>query len=105
LEFTKVIINVHHFADMVVEYLKKDDNFGMHIEISREQFAAGHGRWIKEGRMVFRKLFGERRSVFSHNVDVISTIDSRRMVQFHKSFKRVATLAVQDVRHRGTCVR
>src|SRR3984885_14055670 len=26
-----VIINVHHFADMVLEYLKANDNFGMHI--------------------------------------------------------------------------
>jgi NDP-sugar pyrophosphorylase family protein len=30
-----VIINVHHFADLVVDYLKKNDDFGMHIEISR----------------------------------------------------------------------
>lgn len=32
----EVIINVHHFADMVVEYLKSHNHFGMHIEISRE---------------------------------------------------------------------
>ena len=32
----EVIVNVHHFADMVVEYLKAHDNFGMQIEISRE---------------------------------------------------------------------
>src|SRR5438046_9614796 len=33
----EVMINVHHFADMIVEYLKTNDNFGMEIEISREQ--------------------------------------------------------------------
>jgi len=32
----EVIVNAHHFADMVVEYLKKRDNFGMRIEVSRE---------------------------------------------------------------------
>ena len=32
----EVIVNAHHFADMVVDYLKKSDNFGMRIEISRE---------------------------------------------------------------------
>src|SRR5215470_15516524 len=33
---SEVIINVHHFADMVIDYLKSHDNFGMRIEISRE---------------------------------------------------------------------
>ena len=31
-----------------------------------------------------------------HNVDVISTIDLRRMVQFHTENQALATLAVQD---------
>jgi NDP-sugar pyrophosphorylase family protein len=30
----EVIVNVHHFADMVVEYLAARENFGMRIEIS-----------------------------------------------------------------------
>src|SRR5437667_7224511 len=34
---TDVIINVHHFADKVVHYLKSHNNFGLHIEISREK--------------------------------------------------------------------
>ena len=33
----EVIINVHHFADRIVEYLKSNENFGMRIEISREE--------------------------------------------------------------------
>src|SRR5215467_9057684 len=32
----EVIINVHHFADMVGDYLKSHNNFGMRIEVSRE---------------------------------------------------------------------
>ena len=32
-----VIVNVHHFADMVIDYLQANENFGMHIEISREE--------------------------------------------------------------------
>ena len=30
-----VIINVHHFSDMMIEYLKTKNDFGMHIQISR----------------------------------------------------------------------
>ena len=32
----EIIINVHHFAGMVVDYLKTINNFGLRIEISRE---------------------------------------------------------------------
>src|ERR1700752_3038855 len=32
----QVILNVHHFPDMVIDYLKANQNFGMYIEISRE---------------------------------------------------------------------
>ena len=39
----EVIINVHHFADMVVDYLKMNDNFGMRIEISREDLLLDTG--------------------------------------------------------------
>ena len=31
-----VIINVHHFADLVLQYLKAHDNFGMRIAVSEE---------------------------------------------------------------------
>ena len=46
---SEVIVNVHHFADMVVEYLKAHDDFGMRIEISREDDAARHRRRAEEG--------------------------------------------------------
>ena len=33
----EVIVNAHHCAEMIVEYLKANDNFGMRIEVSREE--------------------------------------------------------------------
>ena len=44
----EVIINVHHFADMVVEYLAKNDNFGMRVEISREDVLLDTGGGLKK---------------------------------------------------------
>src|SRR6267378_3667359 len=43
-----VIINVHHFADMVVDYLRKNDNFGMRIEVSREEELLDTGGGLKK---------------------------------------------------------
>jgi NDP-sugar pyrophosphorylase family protein len=91
-----VIINVHHFADMVVEYLKSHDNFGMRIEISREDILLDTGGGLKKAGWFFREGPNEDKPFILHNVDVISTIDLRRMLRAHNENKALATLAVQD---------
>src|SRR5712672_1487161 len=51
-----VIINVHHFADMVVGYLKANGGFGMHIEISREDpLLLDTGGGLKKAAWFFRE--------------------------------------------------
>ena len=93
----EVIVNVHHFADQLVAYLKKNDNFGMRIEISREDLLLDTGGGLKKAAWFFLKDSSTLDEPFIlHNVDVISTIDLRRMVQFHVEHKALATLAVQE---------
>jgi len=97
----EVIINVHHLADMIVEYLKTNDNFGMRIEVSREEALLDTGGGLKKAAHFFVgdsvKDSGRSAEPFIvHNVDVLSTIDLRRMVQFHTENQALATLAVQD---------
>ena len=93
----EVIINVHHFADMIVEYLKSNDNFGMRIEISREDVLLDTGGGLKKAAYFFCAEPGFSDAPFIlHNVDVISAIDLGRMVQFHSENQALATLAVQD---------
>ena len=60
----EVIVNVHHFADVVIEYLQGKKNFGMRVEISRGGDPARHRRRLKEGRMVFSGEW-KRRAVHS----------------------------------------
>ena len=92
-----VIINVHYFADMIVEYLKKNDNFGMHIEISREDVLLDTGGGLKKAAHFFLEDQSDSERPFVlHNVDVISTIDLARMAEFHRENRALATLAVQD---------
>jgi NDP-sugar pyrophosphorylase family protein len=93
----EVIINVHYFADMIVEYLKKNDNFVMRIEISREDVLLDTGGGLKKAAHFFLENQRDLETPFVlHNVDVISTIDLSRMVQFHTENRALATLAVQD---------
>jgi NDP-sugar pyrophosphorylase family protein len=95
----QVIINVHHFADMVVDYLKANNNFGMYIEVSREDVLLDTGGGLKKTAPFFehsRGHSGKPAPFILHNVDVLSAIDLGRMVQFHHETHALATLAVQE---------
>jgi NDP-sugar pyrophosphorylase family protein len=93
----EVIINVHHFADMILDYLKTNHNFGMRIEVSREEVLLDTGGGLKKAAYFFLEDSNRFEEPFIvHNVDVISAIDLRRMVQFHTEKQALATLAVQD---------
>src|ERR1700719_3841477 len=92
----EVIVNVHHFADQIVEYLKVKANFGMRIEISREEVLLDTGGGLKKAAWFFLEDSARPDEPFLlHNVDVISTIDFAKMVQAHKANQALATLAVQ----------
>jgi NDP-sugar pyrophosphorylase family protein len=90
----EVIVNVHHFADEVVDYLQAQANFGMRIEISREETLLDTGGGLKQAAWFFLEA-GSNHPFILHNVDVISTIDLSRMVQFHHEQNALAALAVQ----------
>lgn len=97
----EVIVNVHHFGEMVADYLKANGNFGMRIEISREDLLLDTGGGLKKAAWFFLEGGGGASdgAFILHNVDVVSTIDLGRMLRFHEESGALATLAVQE---RGT---
>src|SRR5208282_4312331 len=71
----EVIVNVYHFADMIVEYLKTNGNFGMRIEVSCEETLLDTGGGLKKAAHFFIEGSGGSEEPFIlHNVDVLSTI-------------------------------
>jgi NDP-sugar pyrophosphorylase family protein len=91
-----VIINAHHFADQIAAYLKANRNFGMRLEISREDVLLDTGGGLKKAAYFFLDDPGSASEPFIlHNVDVISSIDLRRMLATHRERAALATLAVQ----------
>ncbi|MGD0479795.1 MAG: nucleotidyltransferase family protein [Terracidiphilus sp.] len=98
---SEVIVNVHHFADRVVEYLRAHDNFGMRIEISREHDLLDTGGGLMRASEFFLRDVRLREKSMRdepfvlHNVDVLSAIDLGAMVKFHCEHDALATLAVQ----------
>lgn len=94
---TDAIVNVHHFAEKITDYLRAHSNFGLHVEISREDdLLLDTGGGLKKASWFF--LEDPRRldePFVLHNVDILTNIDLSAMLQFHREHKALATLAVQ----------
>jgi NDP-sugar pyrophosphorylase family protein len=95
---TEVIINVHHLAGQIIDYLRSKNNFNLRIEISREDdLLLDTGGGLKRASWFFLEDPNRLDEPFLlHNVDVLTTIDFAQMLQFHKDHQALATLAVQS---------
>lgn len=91
----EVIVNAHYFAEMIVDYLKANDNFGMRIEVSREDELLDTGGGLKRAAHFFLEE-GSDEPFLLHNVDVFSSIDLKRMARFHVEHNALASMAVQE---------
>jgi NDP-sugar pyrophosphorylase family protein len=93
---SEVIVNAHHHAGIIADYLKAHD-FGMRIELSLEENLLDTGGGLKKAAHFFLEDGGNLQEPFIlHNVDVLSTIDLGRMIRFHTEQNALATLAVQQ---------
>jgi NDP-sugar pyrophosphorylase family protein len=95
----EVVINVHHFADKLIDYLQSHNNFGFRIDVSREDRLLDTGGGLKKAAHFFladARAAQAEEPIVVHNVDVVSALDIARMVEEHLANKALATLAVQD---------
>ncbi len=93
----EAIVNVHHFADRIVDYLQMNRNFGMRIEVSHEDVLLDTGGGLKNAAWFFLEKSGTKDEPFLvHNVDVLSTTDLASMIRFHTEHNALATLAVEQ---------
>ena len=89
----RLVINVHHFADLVERFLKEKGNFGMDIVLSdeREKLLDTGG-----GVLRARELFIPGKPVLIHNVDILTDLDLKALIYQHESHEAYATLVVQQ---------
>ena len=70
--YERIVVNVHHFAQQIVDYLAANENFGLDIRISDETSQLLEtGGAIKKAR----PLFDPSSPVLIHNVDILSNFD------------------------------
>jgi mannose-1-phosphate guanylyltransferase len=91
--FYEIIINIHHFADMIIDFLKKKNNFKIHIEISDERdLILDTGGGLKKASW----FFDDSKPFLVHNVDVLSDLDLNKLYQYHLDTDSFATIAVRN---------
>jgi NDP-sugar pyrophosphorylase family protein len=91
--FKQIILNVHHFADKVKDYLEENHNFGLEITVSDEtDLLLDTGGGLKKAGWFFQS--GE--PFLLHNVDIFSDMDLIKLMNTHKSTGAMATLVVRE---------
>lgn len=92
--FNEIIINVHHFADLVETEVHRLNKMGYNISVSDER-----ERLLENGGGLYRaRNFFDKNPFLLYNVDIISDLDLSELYRFHLKKKGLATLAV---RHRA----
>jgi N-acetyl-alpha-D-muramate 1-phosphate uridylyltransferase len=90
--FDDIIINVHHFAEMVEEEVSRLNNMGFRISVSdeREMLLENGGGLYKA-----RKFFNNDPFLL-YNVDIVSDLDLSKLYRTHIGKKGIATLSVRN---------
>lgn len=92
LEVSEIIVNVHHFGDKIVDFLRERQNFNLPVSISdeSEQLLDTGGAILKA-----HNLLGDNEPFLLFNVDVLSSINLTDLLNYHQKMKGIATLAVR----------
>lgn len=90
--FDEIVINVHHFAQQVIDYLKNNySSFTIHISDESNQLLDTGGGILKA-----KPFLAGNEPFLVHNVDIISDIDLQQLMKFHLERECLATLAVSN---------
>lgn len=78
--FNEFVINVHHFADQIREYVRECGNFGVEVAFSDEtDFLRETGGGIRHAAT----LLNDGEPFFVHNVDILSNLDIEAFYKAH----------------------
>lgn len=91
--FNEVVINLHYKADLIKNFVRSHQNFGLKIHFSDEtQQILDTGGGISNAG----QYLNDGGSFLVHNGDIISNIDLGQVYEHHIKNRNMATLAVKD---------
>lgn len=89
----EIVINVHHFADQIIEYIHHHDQFGICISVSNEQ-----EKLMDTGGAIVQaaSYFDKQEPFILMGVDILTDLNLNDMIRFHLEKNPLVTLAVKD---------
>lgn len=87
----RIVVNVHHHAQQIVDYLNNNDRFGLDVLISDEsEMLLETGGGVKKAL----PLFDTTSPILIHNVDILSNVDLASLYAFAEESRVDALLLV-----------
>jgi N-acetyl-alpha-D-muramate 1-phosphate uridylyltransferase len=89
---TEVLVNVHHFAEQILEAIRANNGWGSKISISDES-----GEVLETGGGLKKAaFFFDSGSFVVMNADILTDLDLNAMIVFHEEKNPLVTLAVTE---------
>ena len=90
--FNEIIINVHHFPDLIKKYLEENRNFDCSIAISDES-----GQLLDTGGGIKKAswFFDDLKPFLVYNVDIVGNLDLGKLYEQHLHSGNIATLVLR----------
>lgn len=86
-----IVVNVHHFAPKIVEFLRRNDNFGLNIAVSDESdLLLDTGGGLLKARPLLDDGSGE--PILLHNADIFTDLPLGAMIEAHETSGADVTL-------------
>lgn len=90
---TDVVVNVHHFADQVIEAVEKNKGWGSNVMISDER----HELLETGGGLLYaRKLLEGNEPFITLNADFLTNLNIDHLLAFHKSRKALISFGITN---------
>jgi MurNAc alpha-1-phosphate uridylyltransferase len=91
--YREIIVNVHHYSEMIIDFLKEKKHFGIDISVSDET-----GMVLETGGGLQKAswFFEDGAPFLVHNVDILTDLNYHDLMAFHHQNKAIATLATRN---------
>lgn len=90
---TEVVVNVHHFADQIIQTLQENSGWGCKVQISDE---SGDLLDTGGGLMKAAHFFLNEPYFFAMNADILTDLSLKSFLDHHERSHAMATLAVSN---------
>ncbi|MGL5235164.1 MAG: nucleotidyltransferase family protein [Empedobacter falsenii] len=87
----EIVINVHHFANQIIEFLEENNYFGIEITISDET-----DQVLETGGGLVKAKANFEEDFLVMNVDILTDLNLAKFIKAHQENKALVTLAVSD---------